>query len=646
MKLIGWISAIWLVFVSGSHRLVVADEAAEEQAFKQATALAEPSIVRIETVGGTDVIGDWLAGSGPTTGVVVGADGWIITNSFHFASNPASVLVVMPDGARVAAKVHATDHARRLTLLKVDGTNLTPLKPCPKDEVRVGQWGIALGRTLDAGFPSISVGIISAKDRVWGKAFQTDAKTSPVNYGGPLVDVSGRGIGVIAPLSPQGSDAAGVEWYDSGIGFAVPLEDVYRKLEQLQRGEDLKAGLLGITFADAGLFAGDAVVKSVRRQSPAAEAGILARDQIIVADGKPISRVTALKQILGAKYAGESVALTVRRREENREIQVKLVAELPAFEHATLGILPMRSTPEGTKGVEVRGTWSKSAEGLAINDLITGIDGETVETIGALREILNRHRPGEKVTLQRRRGEQTEAVTIELNALESSILATLPLTPLLKVPEPAERPKTGRLNKKLPGTERSYWLYVPDTYRPGQPQGLVVWLHSKDDPQEGPVLGQWKAACDARGFILVGPHAEDEGWNRSDQEFVKAVMEVVRSEYRVDDERVCLVGRKEGGRLAWSCGQKHPQLIRGVVTLQWGAPGKPPELEPEHRQLFLEIGDPKHKSWSDCQKMATALTAAKYPHRLLSAKTELTDSELPADLFDELIRWIDSIDRL
>src|SRR5438045_3720475 len=82
---------------------------------------------------------------------------------------------------------------------------------------------LALGRTwasADAP-PSVSVGIISALDRIWGKAVQTDAKVSPVNYGGPLVDVQGRVQGILVPASPRGQDeTAGHEWYDSGIGFA------------------------------------------------------------------------------------------------------------------------------------------------------------------------------------------------------------------------------------------------------------------------------------------------------------------------------------------------------------------------------------------------------------------------------------------
>ena len=84
-------------------------EAQEEQAYKQAAALADPSIVRIETVGGLEQVENVLLASGPTSGVVVSADGYIITSSFNFVSKPASILVTLPDGRHLAAKQISSD---------------------------------------------------------------------------------------------------------------------------------------------------------------------------------------------------------------------------------------------------------------------------------------------------------------------------------------------------------------------------------------------------------------------------------------------------------------------------------------------------------------------------------------------------------
>ena len=88
---------------------------------------------------------------------------------------------------------------------------LTVPELTPEKEVRIGQWSIAVGRTFELPQPNVSIGIVSAVRRMWGKAIQTDAKISPNNYGGPLVDLRGRVLGVLVPLSPQGTTAvAGV----------------------------------------------------------------------------------------------------------------------------------------------------------------------------------------------------------------------------------------------------------------------------------------------------------------------------------------------------------------------------------------------------------------------------------------------------
>src|SRR5262249_17576063 len=157
------------------------------------------------------------------------------------------VFVTVPgSNQRLVAKTICTDETRMLTLLKIDVPSLPVPTAVPKKEMHIGQWAIALGRALDPNLdrpPSLSVGIISALERIWGKAVQTDAKVSPLNYGGPLIDVDGRVYGVLVPASPfSEGDTAGVEWYDSGIGFAVPLEDIFAVLPRMKQGKDLRRG--------------------------------------------------------------------------------------------------------------------------------------------------------------------------------------------------------------------------------------------------------------------------------------------------------------------------------------------------------------------------------------------------------------------
>src|SRR5580704_7467214 len=128
-----------------------------EKAMKDAAAKVAPSVVRIETSGGQDMIvwTDRATGApirkvvGPTTGLVVDADGYVVTSSFNFINKPTDIFVTVPGKGRGVGKVIATDQSRMLTLLKVDIKGLEVPKPFPKKEVEVGLWSLALGRTLN-----------------------------------------------------------------------------------------------------------------------------------------------------------------------------------------------------------------------------------------------------------------------------------------------------------------------------------------------------------------------------------------------------------------------------------------------------------------------------------------------------------------
>ena len=93
-------------------------EGLEEQAIRSAVATIAPSVVRIETIGGLESVGGVLVGTGPTSGLIVSGDGFIISSAFNFIQQPASILVTLPGGRRSAAKIVARDQARMLVLLK------------------------------------------------------------------------------------------------------------------------------------------------------------------------------------------------------------------------------------------------------------------------------------------------------------------------------------------------------------------------------------------------------------------------------------------------------------------------------------------------------------------------------------------------
>ncbi len=407
--------------------------AQEETAIKAAVANVAPSVVRIETLGGMETVGGLLVGTGPTTGLVVSADGYIVTSAFNFVQKPSQILVDLADGTRLPAEVVARDDSRMLVLLKVPlaGTNsdkkLPVPAPAPVADLRVGQWAIAVGRVFDEKQPNISVGIVSALDRIWGKAVQTDAKISPANYGGPLVDIEGRVIGVLVPLSPmETGEMAGVEWYDSGIGFAVPLEQINRVLDRLKKGEDLQPGLMGVNLKVGDPYASEPVIAACHPKSPAAQAGIKAGDKIVAVDGVKVSSTSELKHQLAPRYAGEKITLAVLRDGEHIEKPLELTAKLQPYIHPFLGILPRRDSDDGVVVCFVYSDSPAAKAGIKVGDRIVSLAGEAVKSPAAFQEQIAAHEPLEEVKLEIDRAGKKQTLSAKLATLPEAVPAELP----------------------------------------------------------------------------------------------------------------------------------------------------------------------------------------------------------------------------
>lgn len=305
------------------------------KAFRAAAAKVQPSIVRIEGFGGiapgVGGGGYQAAGEGPTTGIVLSSDGYIVTSTFNFLRKPPIITVVMQDGRRHVAQLLGRDETRKICLLKVEGVSNLPVPEfAPREEIKVGQWAVAIGVGFGANQPALSAGIISAVSRISTKAIQTDANTSPANYGGPLVDLEGRVIGVCVPLSPGSrEEAAGAEWYDSGIGFAVPLDGIALVLDRLKAGETLKHGFLGVVTEAFGTPPSGARIKEVQPDSPAAKAGLEKGDKILKVGGADVIDVTHLRSVIGRHFAGDKVEVVVRRGEEQKILTAELIVPPP-----------------------------------------------------------------------------------------------------------------------------------------------------------------------------------------------------------------------------------------------------------------------------------------------------------------------------
>ncbi|MFO0813750.1 MAG: PDZ domain-containing protein [Gemmatales bacterium] len=667
-------------------------DASLEQATKAALARIAPCVVQVRTVGGAEFVGKREGtvqrGAGPTTGLIVSSDGYILSSSFNFANKPAAITVVVPGKKEpLAARVIATDETRMLTLLKVDAGGLPTFESVPRKDLRIGQWSVAVGRTWSDSqntMPSASVGIISALDRVWGKALQTDAKVSPVNYGGPLIDLQGRVIGILVPLAPRGeSDTAGVEWYDSGIGFAVPMEDVLQALPKLKEGKTLRKGRIGVLMKNDDPIITPSEVTSVTLDSPASKLGMQPGDKIVAVDGKPIKNQAQFLHAMGPKYEGDKVSLKIRREDKELNFDnVVLTGQPTSHTHAFLGILPVRDDNEN--GVQVRYVYPESPAakaGIEAGDRIMKFETAPLSDRMMLQAALSRQYPGTRIKLDVKKKGGNKTLTVTLAALDDAIpigeLATgtakkalaqrKPLPgmpqqpgeppgkrPPAKAPEKAPqkelnapKPKTGFFETNDTTSGRTTWYYVPEDYDPNISYGIVVWLHPAGDPMSEGILSVWKPVCNQHHLILMGPKAENtQGWMTSEADIIQQEIRALRRQYTIDSQRIVAHGLRQGGQFALYLGFDARDLIRGVAVVGGSLAQPPKENVPERRLAFFLVA-------GDRDPQIEVIRAV--PGKLKENKFSVMYHEIPNQgngyinevaIFEQLVQWIVGLDRL
>jgi serine protease Do len=664
-----------------------------EKMTKDAVRRIAPSIVQIQTQGGADLVVTtpkgpaFRKGLGPTTGVVVTGDGYIISSAFNFMNNPTTILATVPGRPEpLLAKRVATDRSRMLTLLKVDAKGLPVPAAVSKQDLREGQWAMALGRTLDTKGelgPSVSVGIISALSRIWGKAIQTDAKVSPINYGGPLVSLEGRVQGILIPASPTGQDeTAGYEWYDSGIGFAVPMEDVLAVLPRLKEGKDLERGILGIRMKSSDIYGPAPEIGQVEPGTPAAKAGLQPGDIIVEVDGKPVVRMAQVQHLLGPKYAGDKVALKYRRGDKVSSIaDMTLVGKPPQLAYPFLGILPLRDDPR--LGVEVRYVYARSPAQRAgietgariVKYAVTGQE-EMTPFVGAqpgreqFFEWLNAQKPGAEVKLEILHKDKSKEVSVKLEGLPDSLPKQDYVVPD-KLPQPATAKQalapletakgakaaprgevpakldTGLLQKTTADGEHKYWVYVHEEYDPQIAHAVVVWLHppGKNKEEDAETLTDlWEEYCRLNHIIMIGPVSQNEGgWIPSEADAVLAATNEVLERYTIDRQRIVAHGMGLGGQMALYLAFNHRDLFRAAATVGAVVTQVKDNSAGQRLSFFLAAGslDPLLQGIRDSR---TKLAEAHYP-ALFREVPNRGREYLDDDQLQELARWIDTLDR-
>lgn len=627
----------------------------EEQAVRAAVARVAPSVVRIETVGGLEQLGEVLFGEGPTTGVVVSSDGLIVSSAFNFLRLPTSILVVLPGGRRLPAQIVSRDQSRMVVLLKVTATEPLPVpETAPVDQVQVGQSAIAIGRALSAEQPNVSVGIVSAKQRIYGKAIQTDAKISPSNYGGPLIDLRGRVLGILVPMSPDRHDElAGSEWYDGGIGFAVPLSSIYERLDRMKRGENLQPGVIGVTLKPGDMYSLPAEVVAVHPKSPAYQAGLRGGDRIVECNGVTINRQVELKHALGPLYAGDQVRLVFRRGDERKELKIELIDKLSPYEHPFLGILPARNEPAGVRGLGIRYVYPNGPAdkaGVRAGDRLVQFAGKPVTEADELRNAVAASETGKKVAVRYVRSGQESPVELELAALPSE-LPDVAAVDRGEVAAKAELPIVGKetpvVEIKIPEEPNACVAYVPRTYRAEVAHSLVVFLPQPGEFKNEDFVKRWQPLCEKLNLIVVAPRATlPNTWQPTEIGFVRKAAEHVLANYSVDRSRIVIYGYQASGAMAAVTAFRHRDLFRGLVSvdarLVMGS--RPPDNDPVERLAIVAAVAAESPAKPRIVPGIKVLRDMKYPVILLEqagAPRDLNDEELKG-----VANWIDTLDRI
>ncbi|MDT8420498.1 MAG: DegQ family serine endoprotease [Desulfuromonadales bacterium] len=370
------------------------------------------------------------------SGFIISPDGYILTND-HVVNGADEVTVRLADGRSFAAKIRGSDEKLDLALLKIDtGEQLPVAKLGNSEKLQVGEWVMAIGNPFGLE-QTVTVGIVSAKGRVIGAGpyddfIQTDASINPGNSGGPLCNMRGEVVGINTAIIRGGQ----------GIGFALPINAAQITVEQLKETGEVVRGWLGVSIQKvsdelAESFGLDrtrgALIADVIDGSPAADAGIRQGDIILEFDGRDVEEMNDLPRIVASTAVGKTVAVKLFRDGGELRVEVKVgkLSEDGSRMHGVsdtedrlgLSLQPLNDATRERYGLDATAGVVVSAvdpEGpsadanLRPGDLIVEINGQDIDNLETLREIVQPLKPGKVLRLLVQRGESSLYTTVKL----------------------------------------------------------------------------------------------------------------------------------------------------------------------------------------------------------------------------------------
>ncbi len=274
------------------------------------------------------------------SGFVIDSDGYILTNN-HVVEGADEILVRLSDRREVEAKLIGADKRSDLALLKVEASGLPVVKFGQGDQIKVGEWVMAIGSPF--GFDhSVSVGVVSALGRSlpsesYVPFIQTDVAINPGNSGGPLFNLDGEVIGINSQIYSRTGGFM-------GLSFAIPVDVALDVVAQIKDKGYVSRGWLGVLIQDVTRELAEsfgmkrpagALVAKVLKDGPAAKAGIEVGDIIVEFGGKDIDASSDLPPVVGRSRVGADTRVTLIRNGKKQSLTVR-VEELPKEEELTL----------------------------------------------------------------------------------------------------------------------------------------------------------------------------------------------------------------------------------------------------------------------------------------------------------------------
>jgi serine protease Do len=374
------------------------------------------------------------------SGVIVkidGENGYILTNN-HVVADMDELKVKLSDKREFDGEVVGTDEQTDLAVIKIVGKNLKAAKMGDSENLRQGQWAIAIGNPFGLTH-TVSLGVVSAIGRSgvgianYENFIQTDAAINPGNSGGPLVNIDGEIIGINTAIFTR---SGGYQ----GIGFAIPVNMAKAVLRDLIDKGKVTRGWLGVAIQDVDASLAEqfgvevtegVLISDVQDGSPAKEAGFERGDIVIEYDNKKISDVNRLRNIVAQTKVGEKIKVKVLRKEKEKILTVK-IGEQPSDMFASgkpsigknLGLSVQDLTDElarsfgyeNESGVVITAFEpdSPAAEtDIKEGDLIKEVNREKINNINEFRDALKNIDKGKDVLLLIRRGMHTRFVIIK-----------------------------------------------------------------------------------------------------------------------------------------------------------------------------------------------------------------------------------------